>query len=201
MATIYGDTHADPGVLRGKTIAVIGYGSQGQAQALNLRDSGVPVVVGLRSGSAAWTRAEVDGVEVREISDAARYADLVVLLVPDEQHRAVYERGIGPHLGRGRTLLVAHGSSVHTGQLRPAAEVDVAMVVPCAPGERMRALFREGRGVPALLAIHQDATGRAEATALAYAQAIGCTRAGVRRTTFAEEVETDWPSVTHSWAS
>ncbi len=201
MATIYGDSHADPGMLRGKTIAVIGYGSQGQAQALNLRDNGLPVVVGLRSGSSGWTRAQIDGVEVREVADAARYADLVVLLVPDEEHQTVYERGIGPHLGRGRTLLVAHGSSVHSGRLRPPAEIDVAMVVPCAPGDRVRALFREGRGVPALLAVHQDATGRAEATALAYAQAIGCTRAGVKRTTFAEEVETEWPKVAKGWAS
>ncbi|MDP9265136.1 MAG: NAD(P)-binding domain-containing protein [Chloroflexota bacterium] len=129
MATIYGDSHADPGMLRGKTIAVIGYGSQRQAHALNLRDSGHPVVVGPRSGSASWTRAEVDGVEVREVSDAARYADVVVLLVPDQQHRTVYERGIGPHLGRGRTLLVAHGSSVLSGQLRPPTDVDLPLWV------------------------------------------------------------------------
>ena len=201
MATMHGHTHADAGTLRGKTIAVIGYGGQGQAQALNLRDNGLPVVVGLRGGSSAWERAEVDGLEVREVSDAARYADLVVLLVPDEQHRAVYERGIAPHLSRGRTLLLAHGSSVHSGQLRPPAEIDVAMVVPCAPGDQVRALFREGRGVPALLAVHQDASGRAEATALAYAEAIGCKPAGVKRTTFAEEVQTEWPRVAKAWAS
>lgn len=201
MAITHDGSHMDPGILRGKTIAVIGYGSLGQAHALNLRDSGLPVVVGLRSGSGSWTRAEVDGVEVREVSDAARYADVVVLLVPDEQHRAVYEHGIAPHLGRGSTLLLAHGSSVHSGQLRPPGDVDVAMVVPCAPGGRMRELFREGRGVPALLAVHQDATGRAEATALAYAQAVGCPRAGVKRTTFAEEVETEWPELTRTWGS
>ncbi|MGH2450851.1 MAG: ketol-acid reductoisomerase [Candidatus Limnocylindria bacterium] len=191
MATVYYDSDADPRALRDKTIAVIGYGSQGHAHAQNLRDSGQQVLVGLAAGSRSWARAQADGFDVREVADAARHADVVVLLVPDQHHRAVYERAIGPFLTGGRTLVVAHAFSVHFGEVRPGPEVDVVLIAPKAPGHRMREIFVEGRGVPALLAVHQDASGKAEATALAYAQAIGATRAGVIRTTFAEEVETD----------
>ncbi len=190
MATVYYEKDADPKALRGKTVAVIGYGSQGHAHALNLRDSGIDVIVGLPGGSRSRERAESDGLAVREVRDAARAADVVVILVPDPKHRDVWEQ-IAPFMGAGRTLVVAHAFSVHFGEVKPPPTVDVVLVAPKAPGHRMREVFVEGRGVPALLAVHQDASGRAEATALAYAHAIGSTRAGVIRTTFAEEVETD----------
>ncbi len=191
MATIYYDADADPKALRGKTIAVIGYGSQGHAHAQNLRDSGYEVVVGLAAGSKSWAKAETDGFSVRETADAARNADLVALLVPDQQHQAAYER-VAPFMGKGRTLLVAHAFSVHFGEVKPHPDADVVMIAPKAPGHRMREVFKEGKGVPALLAVHQDPSGKAERTALAYAQGLGATRAGVIKTTFAEEVETDW---------
>ena len=191
MATVYYDTDADPGALRGKTIAVIGYGSQGHAHAQNLRDSGYDVVIGLQAGSKSWARAEQDGFEVREAKDAACNADVVALLVPDQHHRSVYERAIRPCLRQGGTLVVAHAFSVHFKEVEPAPEIDVVLIAPKAPGHRMREIFVEGKGVPALLAVYQDASGRAEKTALAYAQGIGATRAGVIKTTFAEEVETD----------
>jgi len=191
MATIYYDSDADPRALKGKTIAVIGYGSQGHAHAQNLRDSGQQVVVGLQAGSKSWAKAERDGFEVRETADAARGADLIALLVPDQNHRAAYAR-IAPELRKGTTLLVAHAFSVHFKEVEPAPDIDVVMIAPKAPGHRMREVFREGKGVPALLAVYQDSTGKAAQIALAYAQAIGATRAGVIKTTFAEEVETDW---------
>ncbi|HVR89388.1 MAG TPA: ketol-acid reductoisomerase [Candidatus Limnocylindria bacterium] len=189
MATIYYDKDADPSDIAGKTIAVIGYGSQGHAHAQNLRDSGCDVIVGLRAGSKSWAVAERDGFAVREVVDAAKSADIVVLLVHDPQHREVYER-IAPSMG-GKTLVVAHAFSVHFGEVKAAADVDVVLIAPKAPGHRMRELYAEGRGVPALVAVHQDASGKAKRTALAYAQAVGSTRAGVIETTFAEEVETD----------
>src|SRR2546425_12163631 len=191
MATVFYDKDVDPKALRGKTIAVIGYGSQGHAHAQNLRDSGYEVVVGLQAGSRSWATAERDGFAVRETADAARNADLVALLVPDQQHHDAYEK-IAPFLAKGRTLLVAHAFSVHFGEVKPHPDIDVVMIAPKAPGHRMREVFKEGKGVPALLAVHQDKTGKAQATALAYAQGVGATRAGVILTTFAEEVETDW---------
>jgi len=191
MATIYYDTDADLRALRGKTIAVIGYGSQGHAHAQNLRDSGYEVVIGLQAGSKSWAKAERDGFEVREAKDAACNADVVVLLVPDQHHRSVYERAIKPCMRKGSTLVVAHAFSVHFKEVEPGPDIDVVLIAPKAPGHRMREIFAEGKGVPALLAIYQDATGNAQRTALAYAQGIGATRAGVIKTTFAEEVETD----------
>ena len=191
MATIYYDKDADPRALEGKTIAVIGYGSEGHAHAQNLRDSGCRVVVGLAAGSRSWERAERDGFAVHEVAEAAREAEVVALLVPDQHHKSVFERSIQPSLSRGRTLVVAHAFSVHFGQIRPGPEADVVLIAPKAPGHRMREVFVEGKGVPALFAVHQDASGQAERTALAYARAVGCARAGVIRTTFAEEVETD----------
>jgi len=190
VARIYYDTDADPEALRGKTIAVIGYGSQGHAHALNLRDSGHDVVVGLPAGSRSRAKAEADGLAVRDVKEAARNADVVVILVPDPSHRAVWEE-IAPFMGAGRTLVVAHAFSVHFGEISPTPGIDVVLIAPKAPGHRMRELYVEGRGVPALLAVAQDASGQAERTGLAYAQAVGSTRAGVIRTTFAEEVETD----------
>ena len=192
MATVYYDTDADPRALQGKTIAVVGYGSQGHAHALNLRDSGCEVLVGLQAGSKSWEKAERDGFSVREVADAVRNADLVALLVPDQNHRGVWEHAIRPNLRPGTTLLVAHAFSVHFKEVEPTPDIDVVMIAPKAPGHRMREVFAEGKGVPALLAVYQDATGKAHKTALAYAQAVGATRAGVIKTTFAEEVETDW---------
>src|SRR5438105_4116996 len=192
MATVYYDADADPRALRGKTIAVLGYGSQGHAHAQNLRDSGQQVIVGLQAGSKSWSTAEQDGFTVREVADAARNADVIVLLVPDPHHRSVYEKAIKPHLRRGATLLVAHAFSVHFKEVEPTPDIDVVMIAPKAPGHRMREVFKEGKGVPALLAVYQDNSGKAAQTALAYAQAVGATRAGVIKTTFAEEVETDW---------
>src|SRR5436305_15120060 len=191
MATIYYDKDADPKALRGKTIAVIGYGSQGHAHAQNLRDSGYDVVVGLAAGSRSRAKAERDGFTVRETPDAERDAELVALLVPDQHHREAYA-AVAPYMTKGRTLLVAHAFSVHFGEVRPSAEIDVVMIAPKAPGHRMREVFKEGKGVPALLAVYQNPSGTAEHTALAYAQGVGATRAGVIKTTFAEEVETDW---------
>ena len=191
MATIYYDKDVDPKALRGKTIAVIGYGSQGHAHAQNLRDSGYDVVVGLAAGSRSRAKAERDGFTVRETADAARDADLVALLVPDQHHREAYA-AVAPYMTKGRTLLVAHAFSVHFGEVKPSAEIDVVMIAPKAPGHRMREVFKEGKGVPALLAVYQNPSGTAEHTALAYAQGVGATRAGVIKTTFAEEVETDW---------
>ena len=191
MAIVYYDRDADPRALRGKTIAVIGYGSQGHAHAQNLRDSGQEVIVGLQAGSKSWAKAEQDGFTVRETADAARNADVVALLVPDQNHREAYEK-VAPFMGKGKTLLVAHAFSVHFGEVKPHAEADVVMIAPKAPGHRMREVFKEGKGVPALLAVYQDVSGKAEQTALAYAQGVGATRAGVIKTTFAEEVETDW---------
>ena len=191
MATIYYERDADPQAITGKTIAVIGYGSQGHAHAQNLRDSGCQVIVGLAAGSRSWAKAERDGFEVRAVSDAVRGADVVVLLVPDQHHREVYDASIAPTMRRHATLLVAHAFSVHFGEVRPAPDVDVVLVAPKAPGHRMREVYVEGRGVPALLAVHQDPSGSAGATALAYAWALGAARAGVIATTFAEEVETD----------
>jgi ketol-acid reductoisomerase len=191
MATIYYDKDADPKALRGKTIAVIGYGSQGHAHAQNLKDSGYQVVVGLAAGSKSWEKAERDGFTVRETADAAANADVVALLVPDQHHKEAFEK-IAPFLTKGRTLLVAHAFSVHFGEVKPSPDIDVVMIAPKAPGHRMREVFKEGKGVPALLAVYQDPSGHAEQTALAYAQGVGATRAGVIKTTFAEEVETDW---------
>jgi ketol-acid reductoisomerase len=191
MATIYYDKDADPKALRGKTIAVIGYGSQGHAHAQNLKDSGHNVVIGLAKGSKSWEKAERDGFVVKETGEAARNADVVSLLVPDQYHKEAFE-SVEPFLTKGRTLLVAHAFSVHFGEVKPSKDIDVVMIAPKAPGHRMREVFKEGKGVPALLAVYQDASGKAEKTALAYAQGVGATRAGVIKTTFAEEVETDW---------
>ena len=172
MATIYYDKDADPKALRGKTIAVIGYGSQGHAHAQNLKDSGYQVVVGLSAGSKSWEKAERDGFTVRETADAARNADVVALLVPDQHHKEAFEK-IAPSLTKGRTLLVAHAFSIHFGEVKPSPDIDVVMIAPKAPGHRMREVFKEGKGVPALIAVYQDPSGHAEQTALAYAQGVG----------------------------
>ncbi|MFO7917365.1 MAG: ketol-acid reductoisomerase [Anaerolineae bacterium] len=191
MATIYYDEDADLDLLEGKKIAVIGYGSQGHAHALNLRDSGCDVCVGLYKGSSSWAEAEEAGLDVKLSADAAAEADIIMMLVPDHVQPAIYEESIAPNLDEGNMLMFAHGFSIHYGQIIPPENVDVTMIAPKAPGHRVREIFPEGQGVPGLLAVYQDATGEAAALALAYAKGLGCTRAGVIETTFAEETETD----------
>jgi ketol-acid reductoisomerase len=191
MATMYYDSDADMDQIRRRRVAIVGYGSQGHAHALNLQDSGVSVCVGLHAGSPSAEQARRAGLRVASVAEAAKWADLVMLLVPDTRQPAVYEQSIRPHLTPGKMLMFAHGFNIRFGSITPPADVDVAMIAPKAPGHRVREVFAEGGGTPALLAVHQDATGSARGTALAYACAIGCTRAGVIETTFAEETETD----------
>src|SRR5881398_162197 len=188
---VFYDADADPARLRDRVIAVIGYGSQGHAHSLNLRDSGVRVIVGLRPGGASWERARAEGLDVRPIADAAAAASIVMVLVPDQEARAVYESGIAQTLGPGKTLLFAHGFNIHFGEIVPPPSVDVAMIAPKSPGHMVRSEYQAGRGVPALVAVQRDASGHALADALAYAAGIGCTRAGVLETSFKEETETD----------
>lgn len=191
MATIYYDKDANPTLIESKKVAVIGYGSQGHAHALNLHDSGVEVTVGLRPGSKSRERAEADGLRVDTVAHATAWADTVVLLAPDTVQPQIYGEKIAPNLEAGKTLMFAHGFNVHFGTIEPPAGVDVSMVAPKAPGHRVREVYTEGGGVPCLLAVYQDASGKARENALAYAYAIGGTRAGVLETTFAEETETD----------
>jgi ketol-acid reductoisomerase len=186
----YFDEDADLSVLKGKKIAVIGYGSQGRGQSLNLRDSGLDVIIGLRPGKS-WQKASADGFKVFPVMDAVKKADLVQILVPDELQGGVYRAEIQPHLEDGMTLSCSHGFNIHFGQIVPPAGVDVIMIAPKGPGAMVRRTYEEGKGVPALIAIHQDATGTAKETALAYAKGIGATRAVVLETTFREETETD----------
>jgi ketol-acid reductoisomerase len=191
MAKIYYDQDADVARLKGRTVAVIGYGSQGHAHALNLRDSGVSVIVGLHDTSASAAKARAEGLTVVSVDEAARRADILMILTPDTGQRKLYEEAIAPHLKKGKTLLFAHGFNIRFGQIVPPADVDVAMIAPKAPGHRVRELYKDGEGTPALVAIDQNASGHAREDALAYAKALGCTRAGVLETTFAEETETD----------
>ncbi len=190
-AKIYYDADASLEPLRGKTIAVIGYGSQGRAQALNLRDSGLKVVVGLRGEGRSYEVARADGFEPVPIEEAAQRADVILMLTPDVPMAEVYSRHVEPHLKPGKTLAFAHGYNVHFGRIRPPRDVNVVLVAPKSPGPLLRQKFLEGKGVPALLAVHNDATGDARSVALAIAKGLGCTRAGVIETTFAEETETD----------
>jgi len=185
------DDDADLTLLDGKTVAIIGFGSQGHAHALNLRDSGVSVVVGLREGSDKVAQAREAGLDVLPVADAAARGDLVMLLVPDELHHDVYEADVAGSLEAGDMLLFGHGFSILYGEVVPPKDVDVALVAPKGPGHLVRRQYLEGSGVPGLVAIHQDATGNAQALALAYAKGIGCTRAGVFETTFKDETETD----------
>ncbi len=191
MANIYYDADANLELIQAKRVAVIGYGSQGHAHALNMHDNGCNVVVGLPAGSKSREKAEAEGLSVVTPAVAAEQADVIMILIPDQNHREVFERDIRPGLAPGKMLMTAHGFSLHFSQIVPPADVDVAMVAPKSPGHMMRRLFTEGVGVPALWAVYQDATGKAEAMTLAYARAIGSTRAGVLRTTIAEETETD----------
>lgn len=191
MVTVYYDKDADLSLLKGKTIGILGYGSQGHAHALNLRDSGLQVKVAELQGTPAWERAKRDGFEVASASEVAEAADVIVMLVPDTIQPRLYREAIQPELKPGKTLMFAHGFNIHYREIIPPAFVDVSMVAPKAPGHRMREVFVEGIGVPGLLAVHQDASGKAREVALAYARGIGCTRAGVVETTFKDETETD----------
>jgi ketol-acid reductoisomerase len=177
--------------LAGRTVAIIGYGSQGHAHALNLRDSGVDVVVGLPAGSKSIAKAEAAGLKVLPPADAAKAANVVMILVPDHIQADLYNSEIAPHMTAGKTLMFAHGFNIHFGQITPPADIDVTMVAPKAPGHRVRELYTEGVGVPALVAVHQNATGQALERALAYALALGCLKAGVIDTNFREETESD----------
>jgi ketol-acid reductoisomerase len=191
MATLYYDKDADLSLLDGKTVAVIGYGSQGHAHALNAKDSGVKVVIGLHEGSRSKAKAEADGLTVLSVAEATKAADIVMLVIPDTNQAAVFHESIEPNLKPGSMLMFAHGFNIHFKQIEVADSIDVAMIAPKAPGHRVREVFTEGAGTPGLIAVHQDATGNAKAIALAYGKAIGCTRAGVIETTFKEETETD----------
>ena len=188
---VFYDRDTERARLQGRTFAIIGYGSQGHAHALNLRDSGARVIVGVRPGSGSWGKAIAAGLDVRPVAEAVKAADVIMMLVPDQDGRAVYESVVGPGLIPGKTLMFAHGFNIRFEQIVPPEGVDVSMVAPKAPGHRVREVFEQGGGVPALVAVHQDASGHALDDALAYAKAIGSTRAGALITTFEEETETD----------
>jgi ketol-acid reductoisomerase len=191
MATIYRDNDADLKLIQGKKVAVIGYGSQGHAHALNLKDSGVDVRVGLSPNSTSRKKAEGAGLKVETVADASKWADVIMILTPDTSQAEIYKTAIEPFLTAGKTLMFAHGFNIRFGTVTPPANVDVSMIAPKSPGHRVRELYVEGAGTPALLAVHQDATGQAKQNALSYGKALGVTRAGVLETTFAEETETD----------
>ena len=191
MAKRYYEKNGDINQLKGRTVAIIGYGSQGHAHALNLRDSGIDVVVGLYPGSKSWAKAEAAGLKVMTSAEAAKAANVIMILVSDHIQADLYNKEIAPNLGAGKTLMFAHGFNIHFGQIVAPSDVDVSMVAPKAPGHRVRELFTEGVGVPALIAVHQDASGHALDRALAYALALGCLKAGVIETNFKEETESD----------
>src|SRR5436190_21210987 len=189
-AKVYYDADADLSLIKRKKVAVIGYGSQGHAHALNLRDSGVEVRIGLPASSKSRAKAQAQGLTVLEPAQAAAWADVIMILVPDTSQATLYREAIRPHLSAGKTLMFAHGFNVRFGTLDLPADIDVSMIAPKSPGHRVRELYQEGAGTPALVAVHQDASGKARDFALSYGRGIGVTRAGVIETTFAEETET-----------
>src|SRR5579859_2996841 len=191
MANLYYDDSANLALIQSKKVAIIGYGSQGHAHSLNLRDSGVNVRVGLPDASASRAKAEKEGLTVNTPAQAAAWADVIMILAPDTKQPNLYRDAIEPNLTKGKTLMFAHGFNIRFGTIKPPANVDVSMIAPKAPGHRVREVFTEGGGTPALLAVEQDASGAAKALALSYAKGLGCTRAGVLETTFTEETETD----------
>jgi len=191
MSKMFYDKDVKVELIKGKTVAIIGYGSQGHAHALNLHDNGVKVVVGLYKGSKSWAKAEQDGLEVLEVAAAVAKADIVMILIPDEKQAKIYYEQIAPNFKAWAALAFAHGFNIHFNQIVPPAEMDVFMVAPKGPGHLVRGVFQEGKGVPCLKAVYQDATGQADALSLAYAWGVGGTRAGVLTTTFQEETETD----------
>ena len=190
-AKVYYDSDADLNVLKGKKVGIIGFGSQGHAHALNLHDSGVDVAVGLYPGSSSWAKVEASGLKVGTVDDVARDSDVIMILVPDQVQKDVYDDHIAPYMEPGRTLMFAHGFNIHFNRIAPPPGVDVSMIAPKGPGHLVRRVYAEGFGVPALVAIEQDATEGALATALAYGKGIGAARAGILATTFREETETD----------
>lgn len=191
MARMYYDTDANLDLLTGKTVAIIGYGSQGHAHALNLKDSGVDVIVGLYPGSKSTAKAQAAGLTVKNVADAAKAADLIMVLLPDEVQKSVYKHDIEPNLEAGNILAFAHGFNIHFSQVVPPADVDVIMVAPKGPGHLVRRTYEQGQGVPCLFAVYQNASGQARDRAMAYAKGVGGTRAGILETTFREETETD----------
>jgi ketol-acid reductoisomerase len=191
MITRYYEKDGDLGLLKGKTCAIIGYGSQGHAHAMNLRDSGVDVVVGLAADSKSKAKAEAAGLKVLPVNEASKVADVIMMLVPDHVQADLYKNEIEPNMKAGKTLMFAHGFNIHFGFITPPKDVDVTMIAPKSPGHRVREVFTEGQGVPGLVAIHQDASGNALKNALAYGAGIGCLRAGILETSFKEETETD----------
>ena len=191
MATIYYDKDCNLKLLAGKTIAVVGYGSQGHAHAQNLRDSGCQVIVAVPKGGNSWNNAKKDNFTVMTVADAAKAADVIIMLAPDHVQKQIYTESIAKNLARGKTLMFAHGFNIHYGQITPPKDIDVTMIAPKSPGPMVRQMYVEGKGTPAIVAVYQDASGKAKAKALAYAKGIGCSRAGVIETTFAEETETD----------
>jgi len=191
MAKIYYDSDCDLGLLDGKVVGIIGYGSQGHAQAQNLRDSGCQVIVAEAKGSEGWKKAKEAGFDVLLADEVAKQADIIVMLAPDQLHRAIYYQSIEKGLALGNTLMFAHGFNIHYGQIIPPPDIDVSMIAPKCPGHMLRQLYTEKKGPPAIVAVHQDVSGKAKDIALAYAKGIGCSRAGVIETTFAEETETD----------
>jgi ketol-acid reductoisomerase len=191
MARMYYDEDANLDLLTGKTVAIIGYGSQGHAHALNLKDSGVNVIVGLYPGSKSTAKAEAAGLTVKNVADAAKAADFIMILLPDEVQKTIYKNEIEPNLEAGNVLAFAHGFNIHFAQVVPPVDVDVVMVAPKGPGHLVRRTYEQGQGVPALFAVYQDATGKARDRAMAYAKGVGGTRAGILETTFREETETD----------
>ncbi len=191
MATMYYEKDGDLSILKDKTVAIIGYGSQGHAHALNLKDSGQNVMVGLYKGSKSWAKAEETGLKVAEVADAVKQSDVIMILVPDMKQKQVYDESIAPNLDSSKTLMFAHGFAIHFKMIVPPADVDVAMIAPKAPGHRMREIFTRDMGVPSLIAVFQDPSGHAKETALAYGIGVGSGRAGILETTFKEETETD----------
>ena len=191
MATLYYDKDANLDLIRGRKVAVVGYGSQGHAHALNLKESGVDVRVGLHAGSKSKEKASKAGLRVLSVAEAAKEADLIMILAPDEAQKKIYNEEILPSLSKGKALFFAHGFNIHYGQIKPPADVDVILIAPKSPGHMVRRLYEKGQGTPSLIAVHNDATGHAKALGLSYARALGATRAGVLETTFKEETETD----------
>jgi ketol-acid reductoisomerase len=191
MATIYYDRDTNLDLIKARKVAIIGYGSQGHAHALNLKDSGVDVRVGLHPTSKSRAKAQGAGLKVLSVADAAREADLIMVLAPDQTQKQIYDAEIAPQLSKGKALFFAHGFNIHFNQIQPPADVDVALIAPKSPGHMVRRLYQDGMGTPALIAVHQDATGHGKALGLSYARALGVTRAGLLETTFKEETETD----------
>ena len=191
MSKMFYDADADSSLLSGKTVAIIGFGNQGHAHALNLKESGVDVIVAEPAGTPGWEQAKAAGFETTDAADASARGDIITMLLPEQLHRTVFSDSVLPSLGPGKTLMFAHGFNVHYGQVVPPSDVDVIMVAPKSPGNLVREMYVQGKGVPALIAVYQDVTGRARDLALAYAKGIGCTRAGVFETDFAQETESD----------